>query len=219
MGGAVEHMKHAHFVLICEGSSDEGLVDHIKDLLVLAGMDEVTGVAPDFRRLPTRISKDMATRLRVALKLEPSANLVLVHRDADSRDPEPRYREISEAVKEAVIHQYCISIVPVQETEAWLLLDEDAIRRVAGNPRGTVLLPLPPPKKVEGISDPKSLLKDLILTASAATGRKREKLRKRFPELRTQLVRNLTPNENLRLLRSWERFSDDIANYVQGFEE
>ncbi|MDX1982797.1 MAG: hypothetical protein SFV51_21180 [Bryobacteraceae bacterium] len=57
-------------------------------------------------------------------------------------------------------------------TEAWLLFDESAIRSAAGNPRGAVRLLLPPMKALESISDPKSVLHDLLRKASGLTGRR-----------------------------------------------
>jgi hypothetical protein len=62
-------------------------------------------------------------------------------------------------------------------TEAWFLFDELAIRRAAGNPHGRIPLVLPSTSQIERISEPKKLLRDLIVTASGLTGRRQQKLR------------------------------------------
>jgi hypothetical protein len=49
-------------------------------------------------------------------------------------------------------------------TEAWLLIDEKAIREAAGNPKGRQPLNLPKPSKTEELSDPKETLKPIFRT-------------------------------------------------------
>jgi hypothetical protein len=46
-------------------------------------------------------------------------------------------------------------VIPIRMTEAWLLLDEEAIRDSAGRPSSSVSLGLPLPQRVETIPDPK----------------------------------------------------------------
>lgn len=89
-----------------------------------------------------------------------------------------------------------VAIVPVRMTEAWFLHDESAIRRASGNPNGTVALSLPNPKRVESVTDPKSTLEAALLTASELTGRRREKRKTEFPQMRArtaQLVEDFGP--------------------------
>jgi len=57
-------------------------------------------------------------------------------------------------------------------TEAWLFFEEQAIRTAAGNSHGRELLDLPPPRKIESLPDPKSLLYDLLRSASGLRGRR-----------------------------------------------
>jgi hypothetical protein len=67
--------------------------------------------------------------------------------------------------------QPAVCVVPVREQEAWLLVDESAIRRAAWNPHGRVRLALPKVKALEGVADPKALLRSALETASEKTGR------------------------------------------------
>ncbi len=203
-----------HFVLVCEGSSDEALVPHLRSLLVECGAREATGTAPDFSRWGQRISRDIGTRVRVALRLEGHVDLLFIHRDADSPDPELRYNEISMGVAKAGYANTWIGVVPVQETEAWLLLDESAIRRVSGRPKGRVVLNLPSPNHVEEITNPKGRLLEEILRASETSGRRRDHLKKKLSALRGHLLAELRTGGPLQNVPSWVRLKTDIEKYV-----
>lgn len=66
-----------------------------------------------------------------------------------------------------------ILIVPVRMQEPWLLFDEQAIRRAAGNPGGKTALPLPRLTQLESLPDPKETLYGLLVAASEHQGRRR----------------------------------------------
>ncbi|HET8799508.1 MAG TPA: hypothetical protein VFO89_17610, partial [Thermoanaerobaculia bacterium] len=152
------------YVLISEGSSDDALQAHLENLCIDQGAAEVTGIAPDFGRLPDRVGHSVEQKVRAAIELESTANLFFIHRDADDRRPEHRISEITAAVAGARLAQAHVPIVPVQATEAWLLLDESAIRRAAYRPDGTRPLGLPRPREVEKRADPKELLRTALAT-------------------------------------------------------
>ncbi len=70
-----------------------------------------------------------------------------VHRDAEKEPHQVRVAQILEAVDEASISSVvppAVCVVPVRMLEAWLLFDEPALRRAAGNPHGQQPLKLPP---------------------------------------------------------------------------
>jgi hypothetical protein len=202
-----------HFVLVCEGRSDEGLVPHIERLLITEGVSEVTGTAPDFGMIPHQ-GRTVFDKLRTAIQLEASANLIIIHRDADIRDPEPRYREIALAVERLRLETPWVAIVPVQETEAWLLLDETAIRSVAGNPNGRVELALPPPARAERIVNPKEFLENTLVVASELTGRRVVRFRNSLAAKRKQLLEQLPVGGRLERVESWMRFRRELAAVV-----
>jgi hypothetical protein len=60
--------------------------------------------------------------------------------------------------------------------EAWLLIDEQAIRIAAGNPLGRMALDIPPPNRIENLPNPKEVLFAALRTASGKTGRRLSKL-------------------------------------------
>jgi hypothetical protein len=199
-----------HFVLIGEGPSDDGLINHLQGLCIESGATEVTGIAPDLRRLDSAIGRTVEERLYAACQLEPEANLFFVHRDADQRDPAPRYAEIVRAVSICGLDQAWVAVVPVQETEAWLLLDERAIRVVAGRPNGREPLNLPHPRNVENVANPKEILQDALVKAAAARGRRLNKFRNDFPKHRRLLLRRLWLGGPLQRVHSWNRLQEDI---------
>ncbi|HET6427715.1 MAG TPA: hypothetical protein VFJ30_04855 [Phycisphaerae bacterium] len=123
--------------------------------------------------MPARLER----RIGLALDLYP-CDILVVHRDAE-RDPlEARIKEVADALARAmdtpVPH---VIAVPVRMTEAWLLIDEAAIRHAAGNPGGTIPLHLPPTRGLESLPNPKAVLVSLLRSASELSGRRLSKLR------------------------------------------
>ena len=96
-------------------------------------------------------------------------------------------------------------------TEAWLLLDEVAIRTVVGNPNGRTELDLPSPGNAERVVDPKAVLRCALLIAGDVHGRRRRSLVRRLPDLRNRLLENLPIGGQLEDLESWRRFRDDTV--------
>ena len=109
-------------------------------------------------------------RIRQSLKKYP-CDLLFVHRDAENESPERRRDEVREALASVGSETPpTVCVVPVRMMEAWLLFDEGAIRRVAGNPNGTMLLDLPRLNRTEDLPDPKKALHACLRTASGLHG-------------------------------------------------
>ena len=83
----------------------------------------------------------LTDKVRDGLQFVGDCDLLLAHRDADASEETPsaghqkRYDEIGKAVSDSGYSGVWVGMVPVRMTEAWLLLDEAEIRRVAGRPR------------------------------------------------------------------------------------
>jgi hypothetical protein len=99
---------------------------------------------------------------------------LFIHRDSEGQDLANRIGEIEAAVGAVDIDPgiMVVGIVPIRMQEAWLLFDERAIRRAAGNPNGRQVLRLPPIKRIEALPDPKKVLYDLLREASGLKGRR-----------------------------------------------
>lgn len=202
-----------HFVLITEGSSDNGLIPHLESLCMEAGADEAYGIAPNLSR--QNVGHALLDKIRFILETEPQANLLFLHRDADSRDSSLRHDEIRQVTITCGLTRKWVAVVPVQETEAWLLLDERAIRMVAGKPSGRVPLDLPRPAQVENLAKPKELLKEKLTIAAEVTGRRYQHFIKEFPAKRWLLLQRLAIGGPLLQVPSWRRMKTALEEAIQ----
>ena len=152
-------------LLLGEGNSDRCLLAPIRWVLQQATADQWSLHFVD----PARTGGGTLTE-KIA-QIEP-CDLLFVHRDRDRATVQDRVGEIADAVG-ARRH---VPVVPVRALEAWLLLDEAAIRTAAGRPAGTESLDLPPPNRVEQEPDPKGRLRRALL-AACGSGRVRARFR------------------------------------------
>lgn len=195
-------------LFVAEGTSDGPLAEIVQGLFVPHECDvQLTPV--DFERLTERVSQDIDSKVRAGLTLMGSVDLVVIHRDADNAGWEARRQEIITAVAE--LSCGVVPVIPVRMTEAWLLLDEQAIRTVAGNPKGTTQLELPSAGELERRADPKAILAEALLIAADESGRRRERVKRRFNQHRRQLLERLDPNGPVVQLPSWQRLLDEVA--------
>ncbi|HET6385307.1 MAG TPA: hypothetical protein VFJ58_18090 [Armatimonadota bacterium] len=126
----------------------------------------------DLQRLP-RPPQGLEQRISWTLELYPCM-LLFVHRDAEHDPRERRVREIMAAIEalNGLDSLPVVCVVPVRMQEAWLLTDEIAIRRAAGNPNGGAAITLPSIKKLESLPDPKTVLHTMLREASGLHGRR-----------------------------------------------
>ena len=142
--------------------------------------------------------KGLTARIAKAMELF-DCDVLFVHRDAENVPMETRLREIDAAIARlsGPVPSH-VAIVPVRMTEAWLLIDEGAIRKGANNPNGRTVLDFPAPGRLHSIADPKALLEQLLVTAANLNRRRLKKFKPRkqmyrvaeliedFSELRAQ---------------------------------
>lgn len=192
------------FLFACEGSSDVGLVPHIERLIVEHSNGGTVEGESWFHCNP--LAEKVRTGMQAA---ENAVDVLFVHRDADRAGAEARLLEITHAVEVAGVAVPWVSVVPVRMTEAWLLLDEAAIRKAVGRPNGRTPLHLPTPREAERRADPKRILADAFLAASEATGRRQKQIRRDFSRFRERLLADLPINGPVTQLASWTRFRDD----------
>ncbi|WP_305007207.1 hypothetical protein [Hymenobacter aranciens] len=100
-------------------------------------------------------------------------DVLFVHRDAEKETLAVRQAQIDVWVTTVFKKPPpYVRVVPVRMTEAWLLLNEAAIREAAGNPNGSVRLSLPVISRLELLPDPKEVLLELLRQATGNTGRR-----------------------------------------------
>jgi len=105
--------------------------------------------------------------------------VLFVHRDAEAESLMDRKDELDCAVgnaRDAAEIPPTIAVIPVRMMEAWLLLDEQAIRVAAGNPNGSIDLNLPRAADVENITDPKNVLRRIMLDATELGTHRRKRV-------------------------------------------
>jgi hypothetical protein len=192
-------------VLIGEGPSDLALAPHLQRLCVEFGAAEAVCRAPDLSRCASHVGHDVGQKAQAALALHPDTNLVFAHRDADARDGTARNAEITHALRN--MERPWVAVVPVQELEAWLLLDESAIRCAVGRTRGRARLHLPTAPRVEDVARPKEALRTAIQTAQEGVARRR---RVSFERARRYLLANLDIDGPIRQVASFQRLTEDI---------
>lgn len=195
------------FLLACEGQSDTGLVSHIERVIIeSSGETEVQG---EHWFHGSSLECKLRRGLRAAGHMAGMVDMLFVHRDANHVGADARRAEIDGAVATILDAPRSVAVIPVRMTEAWLLLDEAAIRKTVGNPNGREPLGLPTSREAERRSDPKRILAEALLAASEATGRRRRRIQRDFARFRRQLLINLPIGGPLEQLPSWRRFRDD----------
>jgi hypothetical protein len=96
----------ASFALLREGPSDDGLVPHLRTLLVRAGLSEVVGDSREYRG-------SVSAKFGQLLAEEAPVDLAFVHRDADGGDAAARRTEIADGAQAA---EYSGLWVPVVQS-------------------------------------------------------------------------------------------------------
>jgi len=199
------------FTLLTDGSSDDALMPILRWSIIENGVrGGVQGEWADLR-WPKRRPSGLVDRITAALHYYP-CDLLFVHRDAEGRDMLlERVGEIRQALDRLTIAKPpVVCVVPVRMTEAWLLLDERAIRRAAGNPNGREPLALPRPAEIETLPDPKDTLAALLRDACGLGARRRR--RKVRIALVAGRVEDFTP---LRSLSAFRVMEGDLAALIR----
>lgn len=206
-------MRQFRALLLADGRSDEPLGEHVAALAHSHGA-VFDVVAPDLDLLRPPPGRSVAERLERARSIDPDFDLVIVHRDGEAQTRDARLGEIEADLAELEVAWPCIPIVPIRMTEAWLLIDETAIRSVAGRPSGKGDLGLPAPAQVERIADPKALLRDALRLASGLNGRRLRTFDRDFPNHRRVLLQRLDRLGPVRGLPAWAALEADVERVV-----
>jgi hypothetical protein len=97
-------------------------------------------------------------------------------------------------------------------TEAWLFVNESAIREAAGNPNGRMDLELPPLQTIERMPDPKARLCEAL---RVATGLGRRRLDSFHERSAIQRVASLIGDfSDLRCLPAFQRLEADLRHLL-----
>jgi hypothetical protein len=204
------------FILTGEGSSDRHLVDHIENIFIEEGFSEASGEAPDLGLFHPPVGRSVAEKLRTLVDAYPNADVIFVHRDADGAGIIPRRAEVLSAAEQTLGIRKVIPIIPVCQLETWLLTDQDAIKRVAGNTsfRGAIRA-VPPLRNLEEVADSKAVLRAALCEASETQGTRLKKFKDRFGEMRARLTFDLDPSGPVCQLTSYQRFREELRAFSE----
>lgn len=208
-------MPVLRYTLVADGPSDRALLPIINwalaEQLSVAERSFIEQLA-DFRSLPEP-PKRLASRIREATRLYP-CDLLFVHRDSEKATLAERVAEIEQGAA-TIMTDSLVPVVPVRMTEAWLLVDEEAIRYAADNPNGRVPLKLPPPRRLERLAQPKRTLIQALITASEKTGRRRVQFERDLPSRVGRVAARIADFSVLRQLEAFRHFEDRLGVAVE----
>jgi len=203
-------LRRISYTLIADGSSDKSLLPiidwAIKQHLGSAVDYELNRYWADLSFLEIRPC-ELKDRIKQAFRYYPS-DFIVVHRDAERESPQSRINEIRSGVADSELGIAVAPVIPIRMLEAWLLIDENAIRNTSGNDRSEVNLDLPDASRLEGIADPKRLLFDKIKLASGLKGRNLDRLN--LYKCRSQLSMYIEDFSTLRRLSAFVGFENSL---------
>ncbi|MCE2486950.1 MAG: hypothetical protein J4F42_15660 [Desulfurellaceae bacterium] len=195
-------MRELRYTLLTDGSSDTALLPILSWTLKRHVACPVQATWADLRYLP-QAPIILPDRFQTSLDLIPG-----------DQSLQKRIDEIHQGLEEAgqwkVMPAVCV--IPIRMTEAWLLIDERAVRRAAGNPNGREALDLPSVEALEHVSDPKSVLYDCLKEASGLSGSRRKRFRVTESAQRiSEFIEDFTP---LRSLSAFVYLENSIERIV-----
>ena len=201
--------------LLSEGNSDRVLLPILKWLIRQHRPDfPIEDQFADLRYLH-KPPDNLTDKIVRSLELYP-CQILFIHKDMDRETHEVRREEIHNALERAREQLSdtppIICVVPKRMQEAWLLLNEHAIRTAAGNPNGRASLSLPSLQEIERIPDPKKKLHDLLKHASELHGRRLKEFNPSKQAHRvSEQINDFSP---LRQLSAFEQFEADLSNLL-----
>lgn len=102
-----------------------------------------------------------------------------------------------------------VKVVPVRMTEAWLLVDEKAIRSAADRPGGAARLALPRLSQIEALADPTAELRSALLAAADVSGRRAKRFNDELPTRIYRVADLIDDFQPLRGLTAFKRLEAD----------
>lgn len=163
------------YLLIGDGGSDRALKHVIDWSLNQHSNEDFSGDFADAALINTH-GRQVSCRLRACREFYDNRDLIFYHRDSEKMSAEVRLDEILRGAEQADFRTTTVPIITVKMTEAWLLIDESAIRRAAMNPNGRTTVALPRIRELEKLPDPKKVLETCLRNAAG----KSRSSRKRF---------------------------------------
>lgn len=209
-------MKEINYTLIADGSSDNALLSIIKWLLDnLYPTIPNKGAYADFRGIRNPPPKGDIPGQIEAAKIYYPFHILFYHRDAETTrtgSVEVRKNEILRDLAEA-IRDKIICVVPVKMMETWLLIDEEAIKKAAGNRNYSDRIGLPKLQSLENLTQPKEFLHELLKRVGGRKGRNLKRFN--VHEAVHLVAENIEDFSPLRNLEAFALFEQDVKTILE----
>jgi Domain of unknown function (DUF4276) len=209
-------MREIRYTLLCDGTSDKALIPIIswliRDLLPDVSVQSQYADFGLLRKPPPLSALDQ--RMEKAVSLYP-CDILFVHRDAEKDSFESRKNEILKFFQKinTTFSEKFVPVVPVRMMETWLLIDEDAIKKAAGNRNYAPKIDLPKSKNLESISEPKDYLHDLLKKVSGLKGRRLENLK--VSQTVHIIADSIEDYSQLRELQAFKQLENDVKKVLK----
>jgi len=217
-------MKKLSLALYSEGSTDQHFLSDVirrtsRQILDRHGQYSLNVQPIDiitFRKVGLKQDECILQAARNAIDY----HVLIVHADADHRTNEkallerfkPGYMLVQ---NQENICKHLVPIIPIQMTEAWMLVDHIALQDAIGTVMTARDLGLPPKAKlVENDSDPKQTLHLVLQKANAHRPRRQRHNQASLSMLYSILGRQINL-ERLRQVPSYQQFETDLTGTLK----
>jgi len=213
-------MRYLELALFAEGPTDyrflSGILRRVTEDICCQYAKQPVEVREEILRLETPQTDrnaDRAQRIFSAAQQHYNGSFILfIHSDSDGdwkRALKERVEPAMQLINQDRLTQQTIAVIPVRETEAWTLVDGDALRVSFGTTLSNKQLGIPSKaREVEKLFDPKQVLN--LALAKAVGTRRRKTTAAAFLEIISENIELAC----LRELPAFNRFEDSLKNVL-----
>lgn len=210
-------MRYLNCLLVCEGSSDawflQPFLHRALEQLVCESFDDVVEIFPiRALRADHQRPEDVVA---ASIREDGVFDVLLYHHDgAPPRHSKDVVERMREAWRTRAGREPLVPVVPVRETEAWVLADRVALATTLSIRAASVEKAVPSrAADIEALIDPKALLRSLVIPTVGM------RARRRHHELYEDFLDRLATRvclDRLREFPSFARWWDDMTEALEG---
>lgn len=195
--------------LIKEGKADAPLASVLARLCRSLGAMEV-----EIEAVPNLgVGREIAPNVVTLLEGDPGISLLFIHMDGDHGGLTTRRGRIDKALERCGSPRPYARVVPVRETESWLLADQPKIREVVGYPDGDAPLNLPKLSLIESCANAKERLREALSLAQRPRKHQRRETsqisKEEYARFRNELLEHLDIHGPVTQLSAWQALVED----------
>jgi hypothetical protein len=160
--------------------------------------------------------KNFRERVVIARQLYP-ANLYVIHRDVDGPPSslDEKTTQIMDELDGVFGVDEMVLVLPVRSTEAWLTVDEMAIRIAVGNRNGNQILNLPALSEIESELNIKAVFETSLQLASGLNAERWQRKVNSFGNVGLLVAKAIVSFEKLRRFESFNQFENLILQWAR----